>query len=52
MAPEHVFDVEGRGVIAFGDAHHLGGCHKQDDRAGIEKPPDQPGTGDAVDLGP
>lgn len=52
VAEEHAFDVEGGGVVAFGHALDLGRGDEQDHRARIDKAADQPGTGDAVDLGP
>src|SRR4051794_40381503 len=52
MAPVHVLDVERRGIEAFADRHDLGCGNKQEDRGWIDKAPDQPGAGDAIDLRP
>ena len=52
VAPEHVLDVEGRGVEALADRDHLGRRHEQEHRVRIDEPADQPGAGDAVDLRP
>ena len=52
MAPEHVLDVERRGVETLGDGSDFGGRHEQKDRGRIDEAADQPGAGDAVDLRP
>ena len=52
MAPEHVLDVEGRGGEALGHRRHFRRGHEKEDGLGIDEAADQPGAGDAVDLGP
>ena len=54
VAPEHTlaFDVEGCRPEALGDALDLGGRDEQEHGAGIDEATDEPGAGDAVDLGP
>ena len=51
MAPEHVFDVEGRGVEALGHGFDFGRRDEQEDGSGIDETADQPWAGDAIDLG-
>src|SRR5688500_11094227 len=52
MAPEYAVDVERGRTEAFGDPSHLGRRHIQEDGGRIDEAADQPGAGDAVDLGP
>ena len=52
MTPEYVLNVEGSGVEALADRDHLRRRHEQEHRVRIDESPDQPGAGDAVDLGP
>ena len=52
MAPVGLIDVEGRSVEAVGDRRYLRGRHKQEDCGRVDEAPDQPGTGDTVDLRP
>ncbi len=53
MAPAPLaFDVERSGGEPRGHVQNLGGRSEEDDRGEIDEPADQPGTGDAVDLGP
>ena len=52
MAPMGVFNVEGGGIEAVGNGGHFLGSHKKKNGGGIDKAPDEPGTGDAVDLRP
>jgi hypothetical protein len=52
VAPEHAVDVEGRGAEALGDGQHLGRIDEQEHRLRVDEAADQPGAGDAVDLGP
>src|SRR5262245_58731244 len=51
MAPEYALDIEGRCVEPFRCVHHLRGTNEEEDRIGIDKAADQPGTGDAIDFG-
>ena len=52
MAPEHVLDVEGRGVESLADRQHLGRRDEQEYGVRIDEAADQPRAGDAVDLRP
>ena len=52
MAPEHVLDVERRGVEPLRHGRDLGRRHEQEHGSGIDEAADQPRAGDAVDLGP
>jgi hypothetical protein len=52
MAPEHAFDVEGRGVEWLCDCGDLGRFDEKEDSVRIDEPPNEPGAGDAIDLGP
>ena len=52
VAPEHVLDVEGRGIEPLGHGRDLRRLHEQEHRPGIDEAADQPRAGDAVDLRP
>ena len=52
MAPEHAVNVERCGIEALGHRLYLGRGHEQEDGIGVDEAPDEPGTGDAIDLGP
>jgi hypothetical protein len=52
MAPEDILDIEGRRAEAFADRRDFRGGYEQKQGIGIDETTDQPGTGDAVDLGP
>jgi hypothetical protein len=52
MTPEHALDVEGRSAEALGYGNHLAGFDEHDDGIRIDKAPDQPRAGDAIDFGP
>ena len=54
MAPEYAFvrDVERLGLLLLGDGQHVTGRDEQEAGLRIDEPSDQPGTGDAIDLGP
>lgn len=54
MAPENprVVYVEGRGLEPLGDPGDLARWHEQEDGFRINETADEPGAGDAVDLGP
>jgi hypothetical protein len=51
MAPVGVFNVEGGGVETVGNSRHFLRSHKKEYGGGINKAPDEPGAGDAVDFG-
>jgi hypothetical protein len=44
MAPEHVFDVEGKGIEALADRDNLGRRQEQKQRVGVDESPYQPRT--------
>ena len=50
MAPEHALHVERRRAEALGDRGHFGRRNEEENGGRIDEAPDQPGTGDAVDL--
>ena len=52
MAPEHALDVERRGAEALGHRLDFRGATNRNTALGIDEAADQPGAGDAVDLGP
>ena len=52
MAPEHVLDVERRGVESLRHGRDLGGRHEQERGPRVDEPPDQPWAGNPVDLRP
>ena len=52
VAPGDALDVEGGGGEALGDARDLGRVDIEEDGLRIDEAADQPGAGDAVDLGP
>src|SRR5262249_16903297 len=52
MAPEHILNIEWRGVESLGDIHNLGRRDEQEDGRRIDEAADQPWAGDAVDLRP
>ena len=52
VAPEHVLDVERRRAEPLRDGRDLGRRHEQEHGCRIDEAADQPGAGDAVDLGP
>src|SRR6478609_3422272 len=50
MAPEHIFDIERRGVEALGDLRNFGRCDEEHNGRRIDKAADQPWASNAVDL--
>ena len=52
MAPERVLDIEGRGAEAACHTFDFRWCDEQEHGGRVDKAADEPGAGDAVDLGP
>tara|TARA_R100000049_G_scaffold5346_1_gene15772 strand:- start:4515 stop:5318 length:804 start_codon:yes stop_codon:yes gene_type:complete len=52
MAPEDIFNIEGRGVELFGHSLDFRRLDKQELGVAINKAADQPGAGNAVDFRP
>jgi hypothetical protein len=52
MAPIDALDVEGRGPEALADPYDFARRHEEEDGRRVDKSADQPGTRNAVDLGP
>ena len=52
MAEGYALDIEGGRAEALGDGDDFGGRHEEKHRTWVNEATDEPGTGNAIDLGP